>query len=264
MLNADGLEYEVHGEGDPVLLIHGSHVAASFLPLVREPALAEHFRLIRYHRRGFAGSVPHVGPFTIEQQARDALLPIRHLEVDRFHVVGHSYGAVTAIQLALEAPDAVRSLVLLEPPVMTPGEAAATTEMFAPMQELYRAGDSRGAVDAFMGEVCGPDWQAEAAATVPGCAEQATRDAATFFEVEIPALAAWAFDERKAQRISQPVLYVIGGESGDLFVRAKQLFLSLVPDAAEVTLPGLNHLLHMRNSAQVARPIAEFLARHPL
>ena len=56
MLKAQGLEYEPHGEGEPVLLIHGSHVADSFLPLTREVVLADRYRLIRYHRRGFAGS----------------------------------------------------------------------------------------------------------------------------------------------------------------------------------------------------------------
>ena len=67
------LEYEVRGEGDPVLLIHGSHIAASFLPLAAVPTLADHYRLIRYHRRGFAGSTRFDGaPYSIEQQAADA------------------------------------------------------------------------------------------------------------------------------------------------------------------------------------------------
>jgi pimeloyl-ACP methyl ester carboxylesterase len=73
MQNAKGLEYEVRGAREPVRLIHGSHVAHAFLPPMVEPALADRFCVIRYHRRGFAGSAPHTGPFSIEQQARDAL-----------------------------------------------------------------------------------------------------------------------------------------------------------------------------------------------
>ena len=125
MLKAEGLEYESHGEGEPVLLIHGSHVADAFLPLTREAALADRYRLIRYHRRGFAGSDPHSGPFSVEEQAQDALALVKHLGLERAHVVGHSYGAVTAVQLALDAPRAVHSLVLLEPPLMTADGAAA-------------------------------------------------------------------------------------------------------------------------------------------
>lgn len=264
MRKAEGLEYEVHGEGEPVLLIHGSHVAGAFLPLMREPDLAGSFRLIRYHRRGFAGSVRHTGPFSIEQQAQDALLPVQMLGIERFHVVGHSYGAVTAVQLAVQAPQAVHSLVLLEPPLRTTDDAAVTAEMFSPLVELYRSGDSRGAVAAFMGVVGGPDWRTEVDRTVPGGVEQAEKDAATFFEVEVPALEAWSFDEDKASRISQPVLFVLGSESGPLFERPRELFLSSVPQAEEAVLPGLDHLLQMRDPRLVAHAIAEFLARHPL
>src|SRR5262245_25094968 len=110
MLAAAGFSYEVEGKGEPVLLIHGSHVADAFLPLLLEPSLTSRFRLVRYHRRGFVKSPPHAGPFGIEQQARDALQLAGALGLERFHVVGHSYGAVTALQLALEAADAVHSL----------------------------------------------------------------------------------------------------------------------------------------------------------
>jgi pimeloyl-ACP methyl ester carboxylesterase len=50
-VNGVQLEYEVRGGGEPMLLIHGASVAETFVPLMKEPALAR-FRLIRYHRRG--------------------------------------------------------------------------------------------------------------------------------------------------------------------------------------------------------------------
>ena len=109
----------------------------------------------------------------------------------------------------------------------------------------------------------GPDWRSELARTVPGGAEQAEKDAATFFEVEVPALEAWGLDPDRASRIKQPVLFIIGSESGPLFDEPKRLFVSSVPQTEEVVLPGLNHLLQMRDPAAVAAPIADFLARHP-
>src|SRR4029079_15344976 len=57
------LEYEIRGRGEPVLLIHGSHIAGAFLPLMNEPSLAN-YRLLRYHRRGFADSTKHEGRFS--------------------------------------------------------------------------------------------------------------------------------------------------------------------------------------------------------
>jgi pimeloyl-ACP methyl ester carboxylesterase len=263
MLKADGLAYESHGDGEAVLLIHGSHVADAFLPLTREAALAHRYRLIRYHRRGFACSDPHSGPFGIEEQAQDALALMKHLGLERAHVIGHSYGGVTAIQLALDAPGIVRSLVLLEPPLWTNDGTAAFVETAAPLLEAYRSGDARGAVDSFMSMVGGPDWRTEVAKTVPGGPEQAEEDAATFFEVELPALEKWRFDSGRASHLSQPVLFVIGSESGPLFEEPLHLFQSSVPQTEEVVMPGLNHLLQMLNPRLVAEAIASFLARQP-
>jgi pimeloyl-ACP methyl ester carboxylesterase len=262
MPKAQGLEYELHGEGEPVLLIHGSHVADSFLPLTREAVLADRHTLIRYHRRGFADSDRHAGPFSIEEQARDALALLQALAVQRAHVIGHSYGAVTALQLVCEAPSAVHSLVLLEPPKTI--EETGSAEVFAPLVARHRSGDARGAVDSFMTLVGGANWRAEVQRTVPGSPEQAERDAATFFDVELPALGAWLLGKENASRISQPVLYVLGAESGANFDRAKQVFQSIVAHTEEVLLPGMNHLLMMRDPGLVAKPIADFLARHPL
>lgn len=262
MRDAGGLEYEVHGSGEPVLLIHGSHVADSFLPLVEQPDLVDRFRLVRYHRRGFAGSARHAGPFSIEEQARDALRPLAALGIERVHVVGHSYGAVTALALALESPQAVHSLVLLEPPLAAAGGESA--EMFAPLVALYRSGNAEGAVDGFMSGMAGPGWRTDLEKTVPGGATQACRDAATFFEVEVPALDAWRFGPEQGRRISQPVLHVLGGASGPFFERSREQLLASLPHAEDAVLPGLDHMLQMRAPDVLARTIADYLARHPL
>ena len=97
-----------------------------------------------------------------------------------------------------------------------------------------------------------------------GGAEQAEKDAPTFFEVEFPALQEWGFDGDRSSRISQPVLYVIGSESGPLFEAAKQHFQSLIPHTEHVMVPGVNHLMQMQDPKLVAAPIADFLSRQPL
>ena len=44
------LEYEIRGAGEPVVLIHPGHFADWFTPLLDEPALTDHYRVLRYHR----------------------------------------------------------------------------------------------------------------------------------------------------------------------------------------------------------------------
>lgn len=265
------LEYEVRGDGEPVLLIHGSLIAASFLPVMDEDALDD-FRLIRYHRRGYAGSTAAEGPPStyIEQAAADAAALLEHLGVKRAHVVGHSYGGVIALQLALDTPEVAHSLVLLDPAGQPPVPESDSEEedgsegSIWPPIELYRSGNTEEAVDTFMQLVGGgsySEWKADFARTIPGGAEQAVRDAATTFELEIPALGEWTFNMEKAERISAPVLWV--SPSGPGLEEKKRAIQSWFPKAEFHVPEGVNHFLQMQDPRPVVEGIADFLRRHP-
>jgi pimeloyl-ACP methyl ester carboxylesterase len=260
---AAGLEYEVQGQGEPVLLIHGSHVADAFVPLMSEPALSG-YQLIRYIRRGFANSAKHSGPFGISDQATDAESVLQHLGIPRAHVVGHSYGAVTSLQLAAQAPEAVATLTLLEPPIAQVPSGEEAMAGFAAPDALYQAGDGSGAVNAFLNLVLGETWRADLEALVPGSPAQAEGDARTFFEVELPALPLWDFGEQQAKAIRQPARYILGSESGPFFTEGAELLCSWLPDCHTVVVQGVNHGLQVQNPKQVAADIADFLRRHPL
>jgi pimeloyl-ACP methyl ester carboxylesterase len=95
-------------------LIHAGVCADFFEPLQHEPALAERYRILRYHRVGYAGSGSVDGPVGIADQATHCHLLMRHLGIERCHVAGHSSSAMIALQLALDAPDLVQTLALLD------------------------------------------------------------------------------------------------------------------------------------------------------
>lgn len=259
------VEYEVRGEGEPVLLIHGAFVAASFFPGIDEPPLAD-YRLIRYHRRGFAGSTAPIAP--LERQVDDAVALLRHVGVERAHIVGHSGGGRIALQLALDASDVVHSLVLLEPPGVgpVPSERKWIEEVIEPATERYRAGDTVGAVDIFMQDtVAAPEWRTEIARTVTGGPEQAERDAAAFFEDRTPA-ERWVFDEEKAEAIPRriPILYVWGSETLPFLKEGRELIHTWFPRAEDYRVEGVGHSLPMEAPREVATAIADFLRRHPI
>ena len=109
------LSTRLAGEGEPVVLIHGTFIAEAYAPLCLEPALTERYQLVRYHRRGYAGSSTVGQSFSITDQAADCAELMRGLGIERAHIVGHSSGGAIALQLALDAPEMVQSLVLLEP-----------------------------------------------------------------------------------------------------------------------------------------------------
>ena len=106
------LEYEMRGSGEHVVLIHHGIGADWFAPLFDEPGLVERYCLVRYHREGYGGSSRLAGPLTFEREAQTFRALMRHLGIERAHVVGHSASACIALQLALDAPETVHSLGL--------------------------------------------------------------------------------------------------------------------------------------------------------
>jgi pimeloyl-ACP methyl ester carboxylesterase len=99
------------GEGEPVLLVHGSFARGGLTWAAQRP-LADRYRLLLVDRRGYGDSPPTSG----EDFDRDAD-DVAELLGDGAHLVGHSYGAVASLIAAGRRPGAVRSLVVVEPPL---------------------------------------------------------------------------------------------------------------------------------------------------
>jgi pimeloyl-ACP methyl ester carboxylesterase len=258
-VNGIELQHEVVGSGEPMLLIHGAHIADALRPLMAEPALT-HFRRIRYHRRGLGGSTRpvDVGPTSVAVQAQDAVGLLDHLGVDRAHVVGHSFGGAVALELAVQHPTRVASLVLLEPALFATPAGAAFAGAVAPLVERYEAGDAEGAVHGFLALVGDRDWREAIDQTVPGGIAQAVKDAATFFDTELTG-PSWTFGPEQAAAISCPVLSVLGSRSSPLFVEGRQLLHAWFPACQDADIAGATHLLQMQAPGAVAAAIAAFL-----
>ena len=172
------LEYELRGEGDPVVLIHWGVCAAWAAPLLDAPALNERFQLLAYDRAGFGGSSRLEGPLD-DGRPRPALPAAPgQLGIGPAHVVGHSSSALIALQLAADDPDVVRTLALLDPARPAPQteiQAAFLRDVAGPSIARFREGDVDGAVDTWMRGVFGPGYRAVLDDALPGAAEQRSR-----------------------------------------------------------------------------------------
>ena len=262
-VNGVQLEYEITGSGEPVLLI-SPVLTDGFLPLLSERALAHRYRLIRYHKRGWAGSTHTPPPVNIADHVVDAAALLEHLDVPRAHIAGHSSGGAIALQMALDRPEMVQSLVLLEPSLLTVPGAQAFFLKAGPALEAYAAGQHEEALAIFLTAVSGLDWKTCRAVVeerVPGAVADALKDVDTFFGVELPALTRWAFDARSAAAISQPALSVLGTETQPLWKEIAELLRSSLPRVEECRIEGVGHLLHIQRPEPVARAIARFLER---
>jgi pimeloyl-ACP methyl ester carboxylesterase len=265
VLDGIELEYAIRGAGEPVVLIHAGHFADWFMPLLDEPALADRYRVLAYHRIGCAGSSPIAGSTSFAQQAAHCRSLMRHLGIERAHIVGHSSSGLLALQLALDTPDAVHSLALLEPPLLTVLSSEVPGPSLETAFQLYQAGDKAGSVDAFLRTVCGPDYRAVLDRTLPGVFEQHVADADTFFVHEVPAVGQWPFTREDALRVTQPVLMAIGAKNDQAFVNyIHELLLSWLPNAEPFVLPEATHLMQVENPRGMAERLAAFYARHSL
>ena len=267
-INGKKLACEVRGAGEPVLLLHCGFIADSFVPLMNESTLSGQYRLINYHRIGYGQSDRAAGPMSVAQQAADARELLQQLGIQRAHIVGHSYGGVVALQLALDAHEVVHSLALLEPSIPAalgdPEVALKFMEGVGKAFAQFGAGDKAGAVDTWLTGAFGPGYREIADRALPGWFEQAARDADVVFQVEVANIQQWNFTPVEAARITQAVLSAYHQDNWPGFRKALELLQAWIPQTEAVVLPMERHLLQIMNPSAVAVELADFFARHPM
>src|SRR5665213_3915050 len=104
------LHWQEQGQGSPILLIMGHrYSSALWYPML--PALSAEHRVIRFDNRG-AGESDTTAKVTLPELAGDALAVLDAAGVDRAHVFGVSMGGPITLELALQQPQRVMSLIL--------------------------------------------------------------------------------------------------------------------------------------------------------
>ena len=119
----------------------------------------------------------------------DAAALLEQIGVRRAHIAGHSTGASIGAQLALDHPEKVHTLTLLEPTLLSLPLGDAFLKAAGPVFEAYASGDHSGAFAMFASAASGLDWEecrALLEERIPGVVRQSTEDADTFFGIELP------------------------------------------------------------------------------
>ncbi len=113
-VNVNGLNmyYEVHGTGQPLVLLHGafSAIGTSFGKLV--PELAKTRQVIAFEMQAHGRTADIDRPLSMEQMADDTAAALRQLDIEETDVFGYSMGGTVALLFAIRHPDMVRKLVL--------------------------------------------------------------------------------------------------------------------------------------------------------
>ena len=142
--NGQDLYCEVHGEGEPLILIMGIGYDATLWTLHQVPSFARRFKVVIFDNRDIGRSGAATGPYGIVDMADDVAGLLDGLAIERAHVLGLSMGAMIAEELALRHGDRVDRLVLSGP------DAAPARHAFHPIQvwSWVKANDDNGVIFA--------------------------------------------------------------------------------------------------------------------
>jgi pimeloyl-ACP methyl ester carboxylesterase len=244
--NGVRLYYEIHGGGEPLVLVHGSWVDATRWRFV-VPGLAESFRVLVYDRRGHSRSERPDAPGSVDEDGDDLAALLETLDLAPAHVVTSSYGGDIALRLATRCPEIFRSLSCHEPPLWSLLERDPEAQEI--LQQGARSldavgrriadGDHEGAARQFVEEVAfGPGaWENEVS---PEMRAIFVHNAPTFLD-ELQDPKQLRVDEDALSDVELPVLLTQGSESPPTFPAVIDRLIELIPNATRETIDGAGH-----------------------
>lgn len=248
------LSYLDEGRGDPVVLLHG--LGSSSLDWEGQlPALSGRYRVVAPDLRG-CGRSRHRGPFSVSGFAGDVAALLDAVG-EPAHVVGLSMGGMVALQLAVDRPDTVRTLTIVNSgPALVPTRWADHVRI-AVRRGLARLAGPRGMARLLAPRLFpGPD-QADARRTF--AARMAANDRAAYIAIQ-DALIGWSVADRIAE-IRAPVL-VVAAEHDYTPPAAHRTWASRLPQAEVVVVAAARHALPVEAPERFNAVLLPFLDAH--
>jgi pimeloyl-ACP methyl ester carboxylesterase len=256
-INGVSIFYEDAGEGDPVLFIHGfGSDLLSWGLVLRE--LRKSFRGIVYDQRDSGRSSRARGQYSIRDLADDAAGLIRAVGIGPCHVVGFSMGGAVTQELAINHPDAVRSITLVA--TYTKGDARGSDNLrsWAKLREQFDPVSYFRAIYPWLLTHREYEW--------PGFVEENIRRAveAPYPQEQDAYLrqmeATLAHDaEDRLTAIQAPALVLVGEDDILAPLRFSRTLAASIPDARLMVLPEVGHALLWVKPYDVSRAIQGFL-----
>ncbi len=248
---------------DTVLLFHSSASSSRQWQLLID-RLQPHHRVHAIDLYGHGRRTDWRGdlPLTVRDEAAHAL-PL--LEGGAVHLVGHSYGGAVAMQLALMAPQAVRSLVVYEPVLASwlvdddpqSGAAREFLAVGAFVEHAMRRGEPELAAWRFVDYWGGPgSWTAMLPERRQAVAQRMPAVAAHF-----GALLAMRLLPSDLAALPAPMLMLHGASTRASTLRVAELLRAALPQARHESLHGMGHLGPITHAAEVNACIHAFIER---
>lgn len=282
LVNGASLAYRERGAGEPLVLVHGS--ASDMRTWAHQlRSLSKSFRTIAYSRRHAWPNepIPESAPDPMGPHVDDLVALLRHLDAAPAHLVGHSWGGFVCLLAAIRHQEAVRSLVLMEPPVLslfvsTPPRAAELVKTFArrprtalailrfgmtaavPAEKAYRRGDDLRGFELFARGVLGKHaFEHLSAERRQQALDNLAVDKAQLLGEGFPPLR-----DDEVRSVGHPTLLLHSEQSPPLFRLLADRLEELLPNVRRAEVPGASHIMHEDNPPAVTGAILGFTRAH--
>jgi pimeloyl-ACP methyl ester carboxylesterase len=243
-VNGLHMYYEVHGDGSPLVLLHGGMLTIELSYAGLMPALAQKHQVVGVELQGHGRTADIERAITPAALATDVVALLDHLGIPSAHVLGHSMGAAVALELAVRHPDRVRSVVAASASVrpdglhedLTDPAKQATSSRMPTLQDFT---EFRAAYERLSPH---PEHFDDFLATL----SQSSAD-----------LEGWSDDELAG--IRSPVLLVLGDRDFTT-VEHGQVMLDLIPGSQLAVLPDTTHMEVTRRADLLLPMLDRFLS----
>ncbi|MFF8848040.1 alpha/beta fold hydrolase [Streptomyces sp. NPDC015127] len=258
------LYYEVVGEGEPLVLVHGSWSDHKSWHSAIEADLRASLTVVSYDRRGHGQSEKVPGQGTRRQDEDDLAALIEGLGHAPAHVAGISFGASIVLGLAACRPELFRSIMVHEPPLV--GVVADDPESMAQLQPMMASSDAVMNLLREAENEQGARLFVEEVALGPGMWDQLpaplrktfVTHAQTWLDEQTdPSWAALDLDGLSA--CTMPVLLSRGSASPTWFSTVLERLAAALPQARRQTFEGAGHIPHITHSQEYTTVLTRFI-----
>ncbi len=261
-INANGISlyYEIHGDGQPLVLIEGRGAAVSWIWFRQVTPLSAEHRLLIYDNRGAGKSQKPEVDYTLQDMADDLLDLLDALGIEKTSVLGISMGGMIAQEFAIDYPDRVEKLILSSTHYGGSGILEASEEAVKAMmpdtslppaeriRKTMAAGFAPGWVDAHS-EMVEAIVSMRLDAIQPAEASMRERRAREGFDAS-----------QRLARIKAPTLILHGDADSIVPVGNVYLIAQKMPGAAVHIFPGGGHMVHIEHAEIFNRVVLDFLS----
>src|SRR5260221_3457877 len=254
------LYYEVTGQVQPLLCIHAG-VADSRMWDEQLEVFARQYRVVRYDLRGFGQSSFPAGAFA---NYADPAALLDFLNIKQAHVIGISFGGKIALDFTLAYPERVLSLVLVAPSVGGHKPAAEVLRFGEEEDALLERGDLAVATELNLRMwVDGPRRTAEQvdAAVRQKVPEMQDPGFTVAMPDEVEELSLNPPAITRLAEVQVPTLLIVGDYDIPDKLALTQKLAAEIPNARQVIIPGVAHMVSMEKPEEFNRVVLDFLSQ---